>query len=592
VSDSSQAYKDSGVLYRRLLAYLAPYKRVFTISVIAMAITALSEAAFAALLKPIMDSGFVDPDARFIAMIPWLVMAVVAVRAVGGFVAQYTMSWVGRQVVLDLRRDVFERMLQLPSKFYDRHSSATLVSKLIYDVEQSATATTDALTLSVRDVLTALALIGWLLYLDSVLTLVFLVAAPLIGFGISRAARRFRKSSESIQDSMTGIAQVAKETVNGHHLVKTYGAQEFEKQSFERANQYNRRQSMRRATVAAAMVPMIVLVMGGALALIIWISVSRTGAEAVTAGTFVSYLTAVMMLMAPLKRLARINEKIQAGIAAAHSMFSVLDAEPEQDEGAGRIERARGEIEFDNVSFTFEESEFPAVHDISFSVSPGQRAALVGPSGSGKSTLVSLLLGFYRPEAGVLRLDGRDIRGLSLASLREQIAIVTQETMLFDGTIRSNIVYGSPEHSEERLRAAVNAAHVAEFVERLPQGLDTPVGERGARLSGGQRQRIAIARALYKDAPILVLDEATSSLDSMSERLVQQATENLARDRTTIVIAHRLSTVENADRIFVLNEGRLVEQGRHVELVERGGLYTRLYRTQQFEEQRLADNRI
>lgn len=588
MTDKRQAYSDSGALYRRLLAYIVPYKRVFTISVIAMAVTALSEAAFAALFKPIMDSGFVEPDAGFIKMIPWLIMAVVAVRAVAGFAANYTMAWVGRQVILDLRRGVFERMLQLPSRFYDRHSSATLVSKLIYDVEQSATATTDALTLSVRDVLTALALIGWLLYLDWVLTLVFLVFAPVIGFGISRAARRFRKSSESIQNSMTGIAQIAKETVNGHQLVKTYGAQEYEKAAFERANQYNRRQALRKATVAAAMVPMIVLLMGAALALIISISINRTGAEAITAGTFVSYLTAVMMLMAPLKRLARINEKIQMGIAAAHSMFSVLDEPTEQDEGSGRLERARGDIEYDDVSFTYEESSFPAVHGINAHVRPGERVALVGPSGSGKSTLVSLLLGFYRPEAGVLRLDGRDVRELTLESLRRQIAIVTQETMLFDGTIGSNILYGSPEHSEERLASAVQAAHVAEFVERLPRGLDTPVGERGARLSGGQRQRIAIARALYKDAPILVLDEATSSLDSVSERLVQEATENLARNRTSIVIAHRLSTVENADRIYVLNEGRIVEEGRHAELIERDGLYTRLYQSQQLEDQRVA----
>lgn len=588
MTDKSQAYTDSGALYRRLLAYIAPYKHIFTVSVIAMVVTAISEAAFAALFKPIMDSGFVSPDADFIAMIPWLIMAVVAVRAVGGFVAQYTMAWVGRQVVLDLRRALFERMLQLPARFYDRFSSATLVSKLIYDVEQTATATTDALTLSVRDVLTALALIAWLLYLDWELTLVFLLVAPVIGFGISRAARRFRKSSESIQDSMTGIAQIAKETVNGHQLVKTYGAQEHEKQAFERANRYNRRQALRKATVAAAMVPMILLVMGGALALIISISINRTGADAITAGTFVSYLTAVMMLMAPLKRLARINEKIQMGVAAAHSMFGVLDEAPEQDEGTGRLERARGDIEFDDVSFTYEESRFPAVHHISIHIRPGERVALVGPSGSGKSTLVSLLLGFYRPDTGVLRLDGRDARELALASLRQQIAIVTQETMLFDGTIRSNILYGSPDYSEQRLDEAVGAARVAEFVERLPRGLDTPVGERGARLSGGQRQRIAIARALYKDAPILVLDEATSSLDSVSERLVREATENLARDRTSIVIAHRLSTVENADRIFVLNEGRVEEEGRHAQLIELDGLYTRLYRAQQLEAQRIA----
>jgi len=588
VSGTGQAYSDSAALYRRLLGYIAPYRSMFIVSVVAMVFTALSEAAFAALFKPIMDSGFVEPDPGFIAMIPWLIMAVVAVRALAGFAAHYTMSWIGRRVVFDLRRDVFDRMLGLPSGYYDEHSSATLVSRLIYDVEQSAIATTDALTLSVRDIVTSLALVGWLLYLDWVLTLVILVVAPVIGFGISRAARRFRKSSESIQDSMTGIARIAKETVDGHKLVRTFGAQDSEKQAFERANEYNRRQSMRRATVAAAMVPMIVLIMGAALALVVYISVTRAGTAEVTAGTFVSYLTAVMMLMSPLKRLARINEKIQMGIAAAHSMFGVLDEPPEEDTGTERMERARGEVAFDGVSFSYDPSHFPAVRGIDIHIHPGERVALVGPSGSGKSTLASLLLGFYRPESGVVRLDGRDTRSLTLASLRRQIAVVTQETMLFDGTIRSNIVYGSPDQSAEQLERVIRAAHVAEFVERLPQGLDTPVGERGARLSGGQRQRIAIARALYKDAPILILDEATSSLDSVSEQLVQHATENLVHGRTTLVIAHRLFSVENADRIVVLEDGRVVETGRHAELVERGGLYARLYQTQQLEAQRVA----
>jgi len=588
VSKPEQAYGDSGALYRRLLAWIAPYKRVFAVSVIAMAVMALSEAGFAALFKPIMDSGFVEPDPDFIAIMPWLIIGVVAMRAVSGFVAEYTMAWVGRRVVFDLREAVFDRMLRLPSSFYDRHSSATLVSRLIYDVEQTATATTDALTLSVRDILTAAALITWLMYLDWMLTVVFLVFAPVVGLGISRAARRFRHSSESIQNSMTGIARVAKESVNGHQLVKTYGAQDYEKASFERANQYNRHQAMKKATVAAAMMPMVVLVMGAALALIISIAVNRSGAEAITAGAFVSYLTAVMMLMAPIKRLAKINEKIQMGVASANSIFGILDEAAERDDGRDDPGRVRGDIELDGVSFAYEQSSFPAVRGVSMRVAAGERVALVGPSGSGKSTLASLVLGFYRPDAGVVRLDGRDIRELSLAGLRRQVAIVTQDTMLFDGTIRANILYGSPDVSEARLGEVIEAAHVAEFVDRLPQGLDTQVGERGARLSGGQRQRIAIARALYKDAPVLIMDEATSSLDSVSERLVQEATENLARSRTTLVIAHRLFTVENADRIFVLNEGRVVEEGRHRELIERNGLYARLYQTQQLEDQRVA----
>jgi len=587
VSRKRTPYRDSGALYRRLLGYIAPYKGIFAISVIAMAVTALSEAGFAALFKPIMDDGFVEPDPDFVLLIPWLIMAVVLVRTVGGFVASYTMAWVGRQVVYDLRKQMFDRVLQLPSPFFNRHSSSSLVSKLLYDVEQAGTATTDALTLVVKDMLTALALLGWLIYLDWMLTLVFLIFAPLVGFGVSKAAWRFRKSSESIQDSMSGIAQIVKESVNGHQLVRTFGGQDYERENFERANQYNRRQQMRKAGLGAAMVPLVVLVMGGVLALIISIALHRTGPEAITAGTFVSYLAAVMMLMAPIKRLAKVNEKIQMGIAAANSMFGLIDQDAEHDEGRGVVERARGEVTFEHVSFGYEQSKFPAIHDIDMRIEPGARVALVGPSGAGKTTLGSLLLGFYRPTSGVVRLDGRDIRELTLASVRRQISIVSQDAMLFEGTIRANIVYGSPE-SGERLDEVVKAAHVAEFVERLPNGLDTQVGERGARLSGGQRQRVAIARALYKDAPILILDEATSSLDSLSEQRVQRATENLVRNRTTIVIAHRLFTVENADRIFVLNEGRLVEEGRHVELIERGGLYARLYQTQQLEDQRIA----
>ncbi len=576
-------------LYRRLLSHLAPYKGVFAVAVIAMVITAVTDASFAALFKPIMDEGFVNPDPAFIKLIPWLLTAVILARALAGFVANYTMSWVGRRVVFDLRQNMFQRLVYLPSKFYDDHSSATLVSKMIYDVEQATTATTDALTLITKDSLTAVALCVWLVYLDWKLTLVFLVFAPLIAFGVSTAARKFRRTSERIQHSMGGIAHVAKEAIVGQHIVKTYGGQAQEIATFQRANNRNRQQAMKNAAVSAAMVPMILIIVGLAIAIVISISVSRSGTEAITAGTFVSYLTAVLMLMAPLKRLAKVNEKVQLGVAAANSVFGLIDELPEYDGGSRVIGRARGSVEYRSVSFRYERAEEQVLTDLSFRIEAGETVAMVGASGSGKSTIAALLLGFYRPDSGAIYLDGIDLKDITLDSLRANIGVVTQDTVLFDDTICNNIVYGHRTHiDEEKLRAVVVAAHVAEFVDRLPKGLDTVVGERGVRLSGGQRQRIAIARALYKDAPILLLDEATSSLDAVSERLIRDATEKLTADRTTLVIAHRLSTIENADRILVVDRGRIVESGRHPELVAQNGLYTRLYRSQMQDQERMA----
>ncbi len=583
------AEQGSARLYSRLLSYVRPYKAVFSVAVVAMVITALTETSFAALLKPIMDSGFVSPDPDFIAIIPWLLVLVLVARAVSGFVANYSMAWVGRRVVYDLRRAMFNRLIYLPAAYFDDHSSATLVSRLIYDVEQASTATTDALTLLVRDSLTASALLGWMFYLDWKLSLVFLVFAPLVGYTVKRAADRFRSIGERIQVSVGGIAHVAKEAVIGQRVVKTFSGQEYEKSSFDRANNHNRQQAMKKAAVAAALVPVILLVVGVGVALVIHIAVTREGPETLSAGTFVSYLGAVLMLMSPLKRLAKVNEKIQTGVAAASSIFDMVDQAPEPDPGSVVLDHPRGRIEYRNVSFRYGRSDREVLSGLSFVVEPGQTVALVGASGSGKSTIAALLMGFYRPDSGQILVDGVDLTDLSLASLRASIATVTQETILFDDSIRNNIVYGAPQPvSEEQLRRATAAAHIDEFVDPLPAGLDTLIGEQGIRLSGGQRQRISIARALFKDAPILILDEATSSLDAISERLVQDATERLIQDRTTLVIAHRLSTIENADRIHVLDGGIIVETGRHAELVAKNGVYAGLYRSQLQERARLA----
>ncbi|MDH3637508.1 MAG: lipid A export permease/ATP-binding protein MsbA [Gammaproteobacteria bacterium] len=568
-------------LYLRLLGYVKPYKWVFSVAIIAMIVTALTEASFAALLKPILDNGFVDPDPAFIRFIPLLLVLVIVLRAIAGFAASYGMSWIGRRVVFDLRHDAFTRLLILPSDFYEDHSSASLVSKLIYDVENATTATTDAVTMLTRDSFMALAMLAWLFYLDWQLTLVFLIVTPVIAIGIRLASKRFRTATERIQDSVGDIAHVAKEAIQGQRVVKTYGGEAYETERFAVVNNRNRHQSMKKAAISAAMVPIVLLIVGLAVAMMIYIALTRSGAEGITAGTFASYLGTVLMLMSPLKRLAKINEKIQTGVAAASSIFALCDAIPEQDDGTLAVPHASGKIEFRDVHFSYERIHDAVLVDVSFSIEPGETVALVGMSGSGKSTIASLLLRFYRPTRGQILLDGTDINGITMASLRHNIAIVTQETILFDDTVRNNIVYGSEREPDDRLvRSAASAAHVLEFADSMPDGLDTLIGEHGVRLSGGQRQRIAIARALYKDAPILILDEATSSLDSISERLVQDATQRLMANRTTLIIAHRFSTIESADRIWVLDKGHIVESGRHHELLAKDGRYARLYHSQ------------
>ena len=575
-------------LYRRLLSYVFPYRGIFAVAVIAMAIGAAMDASFAALIKEITDRGLVEPDVEFIKLIPWLIVAVILVKSIAGFIGGYCMSWVGRQVVFDLRQLVFNKLIRLSSSFYDDHSSALLVSKLIYDVERTASATTDALTLVTKDAFTAIALVAWLLYLDWKLTLVFFIFAPLITIAVRIAARRFRKTSERIQNSIGSISHVAKEAIIGERIVKTYGGQSFEQENFLHANQRNRRQELKRAVVSAAMAPSITVMVGLPIAIIISLAIGRTGPDAFTAGAFTSYLATIVLLMSPLKRLAKVNEKIQMGIAAANSVFAVADEQPELDTGAKTLDHPRGRIEYSDVNFHYNRSNLPVLKDLSFTIEPGETVALVGASGSGKSTITALLLGFYRPTEGVISIDGIDLKEIKLQSLRQNMAIVSQDTILFDETIRNNIIYGyQSEVSDKRLRKAVEAAHVAEFTDGLPNGLDTYVGEQGLRLSGGQRQRIAIARALFKDAPILIFDEATSSLDAVSERLVKDATESLLQDRTTLIIAHRFSTIESTDRILVLDKGQIVEQGQHKDLFELGGIYTRLYRSQ-VQEQRLA----
>ncbi|HAU68322.1 MAG TPA: lipid A export permease/ATP-binding protein MsbA [Gammaproteobacteria bacterium] len=568
-------------VFKRLLEYLWRHKKLLALAVMFMILTALTEASFAALIEQVVNDGFVNAKEWHLKWLGLVVLGVVVLRAVLGYLANYSMARLGRYVVHEIRGDIFANLITLPTTYFAKNSSSKNVSKLIYDVEATATATTDTLTIMFKDTVVTAALVFWLFYLDWRLTLIFLFSVPMI-YGITRYSNsRFRKTSKEIQDSMGGIADTVKEASIGHKVIKVYSGQKQEIENFGRANGFNLEQNLKRARVSSAIVPITLLAVGPAIALILYIYLNylRIGPEA--AGQFTSYLSACIMLMSPLKRLTKVNEKIQIGITAANSVFSVIDAKPERDEGLLPLHTTSGHMVFNNVSFRYEDDEQAILKNISFEIRPGKRVALVGPSGSGKSTITNLMLRFYQPQEGTITLDGHDITELRLKDMRDQIALVSQETTLFDDTIRRNIMYGMlDDENDERLIGAIEGAHVDEFLNELPEGLETLVGESGLRLSGGQRQRIAIARAIYKNAPILILDEATSALDNKSERFVQEALEALMKDRTSLVIAHRLTTIESADEILVLDGGEIVEQGSHSKLMRRNGLYAELHRAQ------------
>ncbi|MDO8705698.1 MAG: lipid A export permease/ATP-binding protein MsbA [Sulfuricaulis sp.] len=565
-------------LYRRLLAYAWPYKWKFAIAVSGMVVLAITSAAFAALMKPLVDQGFVGKDMTTIRLVPPLIIGLFLVRGIANFVSQYSVSWVGRRVTFDIRNAIFTHLMHLPSGFYDMNATGGLISKLIFDVEKIAAAVTEAIFVVIRDGLTVIVMAAWMIYLNWKLTIFFAILAPISSLLVRTMSRRFRKISRQIQLSMGEISQVTQEATEGQRVVKAFGGQATEVRAFTEVNEKNRRQSMRKVTVSAVGMGLVQLLAAIALALVIYFALLS---GEITAGGFISYITAVTWMMNPAKRLSQINETIQTGLAAAQSVFALLDEPAEPDTGTVTLTQVRGRVDYRQVGFRYPVAESEALQDVSFTVEPGQTVALVGASGSGKTTTASLLPRFYRVTHGEILFDGVNINDLVLADLRHHVAIVGQETLLFNDTVRHNIAYGQEGPIDEgRLMQAATAAHVMEFATKLPQGVDTFVGERGLRLSGGQRQRIAIARALYKNAPVLILDEATSSLDTESERLVQAAMQKLMENRTTLVIAHRLSTVEHADRIVVFAHGRVVESGTHRELLARNGVYAGLYRVQ------------
>ena len=577
-ANSAQPTIGAWSAYRRLLGYVLQHGVVFSVSIVGFVLFALTQPAFASLMEYMVDSvESSDSEARI--LIPAAVLAIFMVRGIGFFLGNYGITYVARRVIHQLRLAIFDRLLVLPARFYHRNTSAILLSKLTFNVEQVTGAATDALKIFVREGLTIVGLLAYIVYLNWQLSLVFLTVGPFIGWVVNKASKRFRNISTNLQDSMGQVTASASEAIKGYEVVRVFGAQDQERKGFLAASNNNRQQAMKLALAESISTPLVQMIVAVAMASLIYLALHPSIINTMSAGQFIAFVTASGMLTKPLRSMTEINSILQQGIAASQSIFALLDEAPETDQGTQSMGRTKGLITFENVDFSYDDQ--PLLTNINLVIQPGQVVALVGRSGSGKSTLVNLLLRFYEPKTGRILLDKDDIQDLTRADLRRQVALVNQQVVLFNGTIAQNIAYGAMyDASEVLIKAAAKAARVTEFTDRMSLGLDTMVGESGVLLSGGQRQRIAIARALLKDAPLLVLDEATSALDTESERHIQAALDEVMVGRTTLVIAHRLSTIEQADIILVMDQGQLVEQGSHQKLIDQQGLYAHLHQLQ------------
>ncbi|HZV99714.1 MAG TPA: lipid A export permease/ATP-binding protein MsbA [Methylophilaceae bacterium] len=571
-----QSLHSAKTLYLRLLKYAGRYWTVFAASVLALVILSATNTGFLATIKLVTDEGFVQQDSSKLTLLPLMLLGLLALRAFAGFIANFSMRWVARRVVENLRLDAFRKLMAMPVSFFDANSAGIITSKLTFDTEQMAKASTNVAVSAVRDTLTILGMIAYMLYLDWRLTLIFAVMAPVMALYLKKMTPKLRNAGKAVQQSMGDMTKIAEEATSGQRVVKIFGGGDYEYGRFAGVAGKNRHMQIRLARISGLNSLVVELLAAVALSLVVFYAIGKF-----TAGEFAAFIGALLMLISPIKSLTSLNEDMQVGLAAAQSVFTLIDGTPEVDDGHKEIARAKGQIEFRGVGLRYENAKRSALDNLHFTIQPGEKLALVGRSGGGKTTLVNLLPRFYELQQGLVLLDGLDIRAMTLKSLRQQFALVSQDVILFNDTVFNNIAYGVLRNaSEEDVIAAAKAAHAWDFIQQLPHGLQSEIGDRGVRLSGGQRQRLAIARAILKDAPILLLDEATSALDTESEQHVQAALDELMRNRTTIVIAHRLSTIENADRILVMEQGQIVESGNHAQLLAAGGHYAKLYKKQ------------
>jgi len=572
-------------LYLRLLHYMLPYRKPFVLALLGTVVFAATEPAMPALMKLLLDETFVARSESGLILLPVLLVLLFVIRGLASFAGNVGMKWVATRIVMDLRTGMFNKLLTLPVWYFDNHASGNIISKYTFNVQRVMQAATSVLVTLVKDSLIVIGLLAWTLYINWRLSLIVLVIAPPTALIIRHVSKRLRVLGRSLQDTIGELTRVIQESISSNRDIKIFGGEDYERHRFEKLNNQVRRYHMKAVSVSEANIPVVQILTVVALSIVIYIASVQSHTGELTVGEFVSLIGALALMSSPIKRLTKINTQLQSGLAAAESVFALIDSHSERNDGKRHIDRAIGRIEFRDVTYTHHNSHSAALHNITLEIAAGETVALVGPSGGGKSTLANLIPRFYTPSAGTILLDGTDIQNLELTNLREQIAYVGQHIMLFNDTIAANIGYGvQASASATTIEQAAGKAHALEFIEQLPDGMNTLIGENGVRLSAGQRQRIAIARALIKDTPILILDEATSALDSASEKVVQEALDSLRQERTSLVIAHRLSTIENADRILVMKAGRIVETGTHRELLDRNGLYSSLNRLQHSRE--------
>ncbi|RJX71904.1 lipid A ABC transporter ATP-binding protein/permease MsbA [Vibrio sinensis] len=568
--------------FQRLWAYIRLYKTGLAVAVVALIVNAIADTYMVSLLKPLLDEGFGNTESDFLRILPLIIFGMMIVRGLSGFVSTYCLSWVSGNVVMLMRRGIFSQFMSMPVSFFDKESTGGLLSRITYDSEQVAGATSRALVSIVREGASIIGLLTLMFWNSWQLSLVLFVIAPLVAWGIGVVSKRFRKISKNMQEAMGHVTSSAEQMLKGHKVVLSYGGQKVESDRFDEVSNQMRRQSMKLVGAQAIANPVIQLIASIALVTVLFLASVDSIRETLTPGTFTVVFSAMFGLMRPLKALTNVTSEFQRGMAASQTLFALMDLDTEQDNGRYENDHVKGDVTVNNVTFSYDGKEKPALSNVNFSIPAGKTVALVGRSGSGKSTIANLFTRFYDVNEGSILLDEHDIRDYTLSNLRSHFALVSQNVHLFNDSIANNIAYAAKDkYSREQVEHAARLAHAMDFIEKMPEGLDTVIGENGTSLSGGQRQRIAIARALLRDAPVLILDEATSALDTESEKAIQAALDELQKDKTVLVIAHRLSTIEKADEILVVDEGEIIERGSHAELITKSdGAYAQLHRIQ------------